>query len=211
MITTRGLSYRYPTGLEIRFPDLTITKGDKFLLLGESGSGKTTLLHLVGGLIRNYTGSVTVNDTEIQTLRGGNLDRFRGRHIGFIFQRHHLVDAFSVLDNLLVVNYLAGVPLQKSYALELLEELGIAEKAYANVKMLSQGQAQRVAIARALMNKPALVLADEPTSALDNKSSIRVTDLLIQAAERHGATLFIATHDHRLKSEFSKQVTLGVS
>ncbi|HRG08176.1 MAG TPA: ATP-binding cassette domain-containing protein [Cyclobacteriaceae bacterium] len=208
MIRTRSLSYKYHSEKEIAFGDLNIASGDQFLLLGESGSGKTTLLHLLGGLLKNQQGTIEVNGISISTLSEGELDRFRGKHYGFIFQRNHLLAALTVEQNLLMAPYLAGLNQNKNRVEEVLVQLGIADKKKKRIQELSLGQAQRVAIARAVLNKPSVILADEPTSALDDRSCDRVSELLISVAKQNQATLIIATHDQRLKNRIHNLIQL---
>jgi ABC-type lipoprotein export system ATPase subunit len=208
MIRVERLSFSYSPQAPIHFPDFEIKKGEHCLLLGESGSGKTTLLHIIGGLLRGYSGSVKLNDVELATLSETALDAFRGKNIGFIFQRNHLISALNVEQNLLLSPYLAGVSVNNSRLESVLLELGITEKRKNNVLKLSQGQAQRVAIARAVLNHPPLILADEPTSALDDKNCDRVISLLLTIAAQHNATLVVATHDQRLKNKITKQLLI---
>ncbi len=208
MISCSNLSFCYTGASSIAFPDLTIQQGEQFLLLGESGSGKTTLLHLVGGLLTSQHGSIEVNGKEITKLSGAALDRFRGQHYGFIFQRNHLISALTVEKNLLMAPFLAGLKQDRERVEEVLMQLGIGEKKHAAIRELSLGQAQRVAIARAILNKPSVILADEPTSALDDKNCDRVSDLLLSAAEQNNATLIIATHDQRLKNKIKNLIQL---
>ncbi len=208
MISVSNLAYRYSTATSIAFPDFTVAKGQHFLLLGESGSGKTTLLHLIGGLLRNYIGKINVENVELSSLTESALDQFRGKHIGFIFQRNHLISALSVEKNLMLSPYLAGLPADKHKVSEILVSLGLTEKRSHKVTELSQGQAQRIAIARALMNNPSILLADEPTSALDDKNCERVIHLLLDAARANNSTLIVATHDHRLKGVIKDQIHL---
>ncbi|MBX2915795.1 MAG: ATP-binding cassette domain-containing protein [Cyclobacteriaceae bacterium] len=208
MIRTRSLSYRYNSEKEIAFADLEIASGDQFLLLGESGSGKTTLLHLLGGLLKNQHGTIEVNGTSVSALRESELDRFRGKHYGFIFQRNHLLAALTVEQNLLMAPYLAGLNQDMIRVNEVLEQLGIADQKKKRIQELSLGQTQRVAIARAVLNKPSVILADEPTSALDDKNCDRVSELLISVAKQNQATLIIATHDQRLKNRIHNLIQL---
>jgi ABC-type lipoprotein export system ATPase subunit len=208
MIKTKSLAYTYTSAKEILFTDLTIESGSQVLLLGESGSGKTTLLHLLGGLLKSQKGSLEVIGTEISKLSEHQLDRFRGQHYGFIFQRNHLIQALTVERNLLMAPFLAGLNQSSERVDEVLHELGIADKKHARIQDLSLGQAQRVAIARAILNKPAVILADEPTSALDDKNCDRVSDLLLSVASQNRATLIIATHDQRLKDKVRNQIQL---
>jgi len=208
MIKTDSLSYSYGTEKKIQFSDLTIQTGEQFLLLGESGSGKTTLLHLLGGLLKSQQGSIEVNGTDITKLSESGLDRFRGQHYGFIFQRNHLIGALSVERNLLMAPFLAGLKQNLGRVEEVLSQLGIAEKRRSRIQDLSLGQAQRVAIARAVLNKPSVILADEPTSALDDKNCDRASDLLLSLADKNKATLIIATHDQRLKDKVKNLIHL---
>ncbi len=208
MINTSALSYSYHAEKKIQFGDLMIQTGEQFLLLGESGSGKTTLLHLLGGLLKSQQGSIEVNGTDITKLSESALDRFRGQHYGFIFQRNHLISALSVEKNLLMAPFLAGLKQDNERVGEVLNQLDIGEKKYAAIRELSLGQAQRVAIARAILNMPSVILADEPTSALDDKNCDRVSDLLLSVADQNKATLIIATHDQRLKNKIKNMIQL---
>ncbi|NJN42199.1 MAG: ATP-binding cassette domain-containing protein [Flammeovirgaceae bacterium] len=207
MISTSGLTYAYNEKI-LAFPDLKIESGNHLLLLGESGSGKTTLLHLLGGLLRSQKGSIKVANTDVQNLTQSELDSFRGRHIGFIFQKNHLISALTVFQNLMLAPFLSHQPQNPNWIEQLLEKLSIAEKRNSQIKELSHGQAQRVAIARALMNKPQILLADEPTSALDDTNCNRVIDLLLEVASWNQSSLVIATHDQRLKNRFQNQILL---
>ena len=208
MIEISNVSYSYNHTTTIRFPDFTVQRGKHCLLLGESGSGKTTLLHLLGGLLRGYSGQIKLDGTELSTLSESELDKFRGRRMGFIFQRNHLITALSVEKNLLLSPYLAGVKLNDTRVTDVLNRLGVSEKRKSKISELSQGQAQRVAIARAVLNQPAVILADEPTSALDDKNCDRVIHLLMDVAMGTNATLVVATHDQRLKSMIESHVEL---
>ena len=213
MITTQGLTHRYHSkkgvlSNEIVFPDLTIARGDSFLLLGKSGSGKTTLLHLLGGLLRPLTGKIEIEKVDISSLSETELDRMRGRQIGFVFQRNHLISALTVKNNLLIAPFLAWEKQHEERVDLVLDELGLREKKNAMIFELSQGQAQRVAIARAIINKPSLILADEPTSALDDKNCDQVFELLNKVAMENNAALIVATHDQRLKSRLKSQIIL---
>jgi ABC-type lipoprotein export system ATPase subunit len=205
MIEVSNLSFSYNPDFSIAFPDFRVERGQHFLLLGESGSGKTTLLHLLGGLLRTYRGSIKVDDTELASLSETQLDTFRGKRMGFIFQKNHLIHALTVEKNLLMAPYLAGLPQDRSRVTEVLSGLGLEEKRHSRISEISQGQAQRVAIARAILNKPAILLADEPTSALDDKNCDRVIHLLMDAAEKNQSTLVVATHDQRLKEKIANK------
>ena len=212
MISIEGLSYQYPSKNEatkkISFPDFKVARGEQFLLLGQSGSGKTTLLHLLGGLIRAQHGTIKLEEIDITQLSEIKLDQFRGRQVGFIFQKNHLMASLSVRNNLLMAPFLAGKKQDGNRIDHVLEELGLLEKRDSQIHQLSQGQAQRVAIARAIINKPALILADEPTSALDDANCEKVIQLLAKVASENNAALIVATHDQRLKEKIAKQIIL---
>jgi ABC-type lipoprotein export system ATPase subunit len=209
MISVSQLSFNYASGSSIVFPDFQVTKGRHLLLLGESGSGKTTLLHLLGGLLRGYSGSVQIEDVELRSLKESSLDKFRAQHLGFVFQRNHLIHALTVEQNLMMPFYLANSAIRFERIDEVLRILNIIEKRKSKISELSQGQAQRVAIARAVMNSPSIILADEPTSALDDKNCTNVMALLMDVAQANNSTLIIATHDLRLKQIVKNQIALN--
>ncbi len=208
MLETHNLRYSYDDATPIHFPDIRCQKGEQWLLLGQSGSGKTTLLHLLGGLLTPQYGSIQVDDTDIAQLKGSSLDQFRGQHIGIIFQTAHFVKALTVEENLILAQQLAGVKMDKSRIIHILDKLNLAHKLKSKPNDLSVGEQQRVAIARALINRPSVILADEPTSALDDKNTEEVIQLLEQQAAEVGATLLIVTHDGRLKNYFKNQIDI---
>ena len=209
MIKVKNLSYSYNKDKKNIFQDFTIKTSEHWLLLGESGCGKTTLLHLLGGLLASQQGTIEVNGTDITPLSESQLDHFRGKNYGFVFQRNHLISALTVEENLLMAPFLAELKQDKERVSNMLEQLGLSKKRNSRIKELSQGQAQRVAIARAILNRPSVILADEPTSALDDKNCDNVISLLIELANQNRSTLLIATHDQRLKSRFSNQLILS--
>ncbi len=209
MVNVKGLSYGYTPEKKIHFKDFAILKGEHWLLLGESGFGKTTLLHLLGGLLKSQQGIIEVNETDITKLSESELDHFRGKHFGFIFQKNHLITALTVEENLLMAPFLASLKQDKNRVAEVLEQLGLADKKRSRIQELSQGQSQRVAIARAILNKPSIILADEPTSALDDSNCEKVVELLLGVASQCKSTLIIATHDQRLKGRVNKQLILS--
>jgi ABC-type lipoprotein export system ATPase subunit len=208
MIRVSNLSFQYAARTVMSFPDFSVRKGEHFLLLGDSGSGKTTLLYLLAGLLRNYAGTITINDTRIDDLKERAMDKFRGQNMGFVFQRNHLIVSLTVEQNLMMPPYLSNLPVDHKRITELLKNLGIERFAHSKVNQLSQGQAQRVAIARAVIIKPRIILADEPTSSLDDKHCDGVISLLMEVAATNQATLLIATHDQRLKSRFENKIVL---
>jgi ABC-type lipoprotein export system ATPase subunit len=208
MITVSDLSFQYTPSTLMSFPDFTVNRGEHFLLLGESGSGKTTLLYLLGGLLRNYSGSIQIKNLKIDTLTEHAMDKFRGQNIGFVFQRNHLINALTVDQNLMMPSWLSGLPIDSERINEVLKNLAITDLRKRNVTQLSQGQAQRVAIARAIITKPAIILADEPTSALDDNNCANVISLLMEVAGLNQSTLLIATHDLRLKERIGRKIEL---
>jgi len=189
----------------LQFKDWTIGSTENWLLLGASGSGKTTLIHILTGLLRPEGGKVFINDTDIYSLSQKNLDIFRGRHIGLIFQTPHMIKSLTIRDNLKIAQSFAGLPVDNKRIDEVLETLGIQEKSTKYPYELSQGQLQRVSIARAVINKPAAILADEPTSSLDDKNAAIVLNLLFSQSVINGSALIISTHDKRVKDKFTKQ------
>lgn len=178
---------------------LSVAAGEAVAVMGPSGCGKSTLLNLVAGLDRPGAGGVRVAGQELTELNETGLALFRRRHIGMVFQFFNLIDDLPALDNVTLAAQLTGTPARQARrrALELLGELGVADRKDAYPAALSGGERQRVAVARALMNRPALLLADEPTGALDSRSGEQVMDLLIDLNQL-GQTLLIVTHDRNL-------------
>jgi ABC-type lipoprotein export system ATPase subunit len=208
MLQTTDLHYTYPNGPSFAFPDVKVICEEVLLILGRSGSGKTTLLHLLAGLMAPTSGIVSIDSTALSSLSGSKMDGFRGRHIGLVFQQPLFIRSVNVMHNLQLARTLAGLEADETRATQLLEELGMADRASQLPQSLSIGERQRVSIARALMTSPGLLLADEPTSALDDDNCKRVAELLQSAATRHGAALVIVTHDRRLKDRFTNTVEL---
>ncbi len=208
MFSLTDIVHRYDNDTSIHLPILEGQQGEHWLILGLSGSGKSTLLHILAGVLRPTKGSVCVADQELSLLKDAALDRFRGRNIGIVFQQMHLVSTLTVSQNLLLAQYMAGLPQDRQRVEEVLASLALSEKMNAFPAALSYGQQQRVAIARAVINKPRLILADEPTSALDDVHSAQVLNLLIKQATTYGATLVIATHDKRVKDHFPNRLNL---
>ena len=208
MVEIKGLSHAYAKKEAISFQDFSCAKGEQWLILGKSGGGKTTLLHLIAGLMTVQQGAIFIDGVDITQLSSKALDRFRGKNIGIVFQKHHFVAALTVEENLLLAQELAGVKQSKPRVLELLASLNLAERRNEKPYLLSQGEQQRVAIARALMNTPKIILADEPTSALDDINCEEVIQLLERQAQNYNATLLIVTHDNRLKTRFKNQIIL---
>ncbi len=192
----------------LRLDEFVVEPQSNVLVVGPSGCGKTTLLHLIAGLLLPTAGSVVVDGEDLAALPAPVRDRFRGRHIGIVLQQFHLLPTLTALQNLLVAQSIAGLPVDRRAAHAMLDALGVDERVDAYPHQLSVGQQQRVAIARALVNGPKLLLADEPTSNLDDDACAAVADLLLGAAQRRGVSLVIATHDTRLKEKIPRQLAL---
>ena len=210
MIRIEGLRFRYPGGAEILRLDLfELAAESNILVVGPSGCGKTTLLHLIAGLLAPTAGRVIVDGQDLAALPPAARDRFRGRHIGIVLQQFHLLPTLTALQNILVAQSMAGLPVDHAASRSMLDTLGVDERPNAFPHQLSVGQQQRVAIARALVNRPTLVLADEPTSNLDDDAATAVAELLLDATKRQGAALVIATHDTRLKDRIATVLPLS--
>ena len=209
MFAIQNLTHAYAGREVLRVDEWRAEQGAQWLMLGPSGSGKSTLLHVLAGILRPASGQAVVAEQDLGALSEAALDRFRGKHIGIVLQRLHLIDSLSVLNNLLLAQYMAGAKQDAARVREVLASLDLADKAGAMPHELSHGQAQRVAVARAVVNKPKLLLADEPTSNLDDVRCVQVLDLLLDQARACGATLVIATHDQRIKSRVANHYALG--
>jgi ABC-type lipoprotein export system ATPase subunit len=205
----RQIRHAYDKHEVLRLDDWSVAQGEHWLILGPSGSGKTTLLHILAGILTPSEGSVAIAGQELDQLPVSKLDRFRGRHIGIVFQRLHLISSLTVLENLLLAQYLAGTTQDPQGARVLLTSLGLSDKTYSRPHALSFGQSQRAAVARAVVNKPSLILADEPTSNLDDANATAALDVLTEQARSCNATLVIATHDRRIRERFEHQIALG--
>jgi len=208
MIRISSLVHVYDQGRSLKFPDWEIGDMEQWLLLGASGSGKSTLLNIIAGLLKPGQGEVLINGTDLYALSARERDSFRGKHIGIVFQKPHLIRSLDVLDNLELAAVMAGLPVDHERNLSLLADLGISELAKNYPDQLSQGQLQRVSVARALVNKPDLLIADEPTSSLDDENAGQVIRMLAIRAKDNGAALLIATHDARVRDHFTKTYLL---
>jgi len=208
MFAVENLKHAYD-GTEVLNVDAwRADQGAQWLVIGPSGSGKTTLLHVLAGILRPSGGSVGVAGQELTALRSRELDRFRGQHIGIVLQRLHLIPSLHVMDNLLLAQYLAGLPQDRDRAREVLAALDLGSKEAAYPHELSFGQAQRAAVARAVVNRPKLLLADEPTSNLDDTRCQQALELLLSMAQACHATLVIATHDQRIRARIPRHFEL---
>jgi len=198
MISTRGLSYQYPGGPLLEFPDVEVAQGSVLILSGASGCGKSTWLALVAGLVAPTSGAVTVADQPLSALKNIATDAWRAKAIGFLPQKLHLSAALTVAQNLALAQWAAGHAENRQQIAEALEALGVGALASRHPSQLSGGQAQRVALARAVLLQPRVVLADEPTASLDDAAAADAVALLLATARRQQATLVIATHDARV-------------
>ncbi|QRR03047.1 ABC transporter ATP-binding protein [Dyadobacter sandarakinus] len=208
MISSNNLRFAYPSGKSFTFPDIHCDDSETLLILGQSGRGKTTFLHLLALLLKPESGRILVQNQDVMRLSASETVRMRARNMGIIYQKPHFVGALSVLDNILLANYLAGAQQDMQKAVQLATHLGFADHLSKKTTQLSQGEQQRVSIARALMNNPNVILADEPTSNLDDANCYRVIELLREQSAAIGASLVVVTHDQRLKDEFLNQVLL---
>lgn len=209
MISIKAVAHSYNGASPINFTDWQVNKAEKWLLLGNSGSGKTTLLHILTGILKPTKGQVNIAETDIYQLSSKKLDQFRGRNIGIVFQRPHLIKSLTIAENLFLAQSFAQLPKNNERIHEVLASLGIAHKKNAYPNELSQGQLQRVSIARAVINKPALLIADEPTSSLDDENANTVLKLLLEQSDLNNATLIVATHDKRVKDAFTNTYNLA--
>ncbi len=208
MLHTENLCFAYNSENTFQFPDIQCNKDESLVIIGASGKGKTTLLHLLAGLLRASRGSVWLGDTDLMSLSSAQIDRFRGQHIGLVFQQSHFVAALSVQENLVLAQSLSGGKKDTKHIKNILERLNLASKLHIKPSKLSIGEQQRVAIARALLNRPNVILADEPTSGLDDANCKQVADLLEEQAQQTQSSLIIVTHDARLKERFVRQIEL---
>ena len=182
--------------------DLTIQKGEIVSIVGPSGAGKTTLLQIIGTLDRPDTGSVFIDGIDTTTLSQKKLSDFRNRHIGFVFQFHQLLPEFTAIENIMIPAYIAGVNTKEARrrAEELLQFMGLSDRAKHKPNELSGGEKQRVAVARALINNPDVILADEPSGSLDSKNKEELHQLFFDLRDKYGQTFVIVTHDEGLAS-----------
>lgn len=208
MISSTRLRFAYSAQKQFSFPDIHCNDKETLLILGQSGKGKTTLLHLLALLLKPESGDIVIAGKSVKSLSPQEITATRARHIGIIYQRPHFVSSLSVMDNILLSNYLANQQEDRQKARQLAEQLGFADHLGKKANQLSQGEQQRVSIARSLMNNPNIILADEPTSNLDDDNCQRVIQLLKRQSAQIGASLVVVTHDQRLKDEFSNQVFL---
>lgn len=190
--------------------DLEVQRGELISIVGASGAGKTTLLQIIGTLDRQDQGDLTINNTSVNSLTNRKLAAFRNKHIGFIFQFHHLLPEFSAIENVCIPAYIAqkSVKEAETRATELLNFLGLGGRLGHKPSMLSGGEQQRVAVARALMNKPDIIFADEPSGNLDSANANELHNLFFQLRAEFGQTFIIVTHNNQLAAMADRTLTM---
>lgn len=210
MIRTVNIYKRYGTVEVLKGIDISLTKGEVVSIVGASGAGKSTLLQIIGTLEKADSGSIQINDIELQRLGDRALSKFRNQHIGFVFQFHHLLPEFTALENVCMPAFIAGTDKNKAEnrAKELLDFLGLGHRITHKPGALSGGEQQRVAIARALINRPSVLLADEPTGNLDSDNSTEIHKLFFKLRDEFEQTLLIVTHNQQLAEMADRTLTM---
>ena len=200
MIEIKNITKSFGSLQVLKGIDLKIEKGEVVSIVGPSGAGKTTLLQIIGTLDRPDGGTVCVDGTDVTTLSQKQLSDFRNRRLGFVFQFHQLLPEFTAIENIMIPAYIAGKSGKeaKARAEELLQFMGLSDRAHHKPAELSGGEKQRVAVARALVNNPAVILADEPSGSLDSQNKKELHQLFFDLRERFGQTFVIVTHDEEL-------------
>ncbi|HJS53325.1 MAG TPA: ABC transporter ATP-binding protein [Chitinophagaceae bacterium] len=207
MLTGKNIYKRYGSLEVLRGVNLEIKKSEVVSIVGPSGCGKSTLLHILGSLDKADMGEIVINNTALSLLSGNKLAAFRNKHIGFVFQFHHLLPEFTALENVCIPGWLAGKGKTeiKDRAKGLLKMLGLAERNENKPNQLSGGEQQRVAVARALINNPDIVFADEPTGNLDSANAQELHHLFFDLRKQFNQTFLIVTHNEEL-SQLSDRV-----
>ena len=202
MLAATGITKSYGTLRVLKGIDLSVNKGEVISIVGASGAGKSTLLHILGTLDSPDNGTITLNGSDILTLKGNQLSKFRNRHIGFVFQFHNLLPEFTALENVCIPGFISGRNDREitEEAKRLLEMLGLRDRLEHKPSELSGGELQRTAVARALLNKPDLILADEPSGNLDSKNAKELHELFFRLRDELGQTFVIVTHNEELAS-----------
>ena len=200
MIQTRDIRKSFDDLEVLRGIDLHIDKGEVVSIVGPSGAGKTTLLQIIGTLDGADSGSVVIDGIDVSQLSQREIARFRNQHIGFVFQFHQLLPEFTALENVMIPALIAKTPKSQAHkrAAEILDFLGLSERAGHKPNQLSGGEKQRVAVARALMNRPSVILADEPSGSLDSAHKTELHQLFFDLRDKLGQTFVIVTHDEEL-------------
>ena len=208
MIELQGITKSFGSLQVLKGIDLTIDKGEVVSIVGPSGAGKTTLLQIMGTLDKPDTGRILLNGTEINRLKERELAAFRNREIGFVFQFHQLLPEFTALENVTIPALIQGVSSGEARrrAVEMLEFMGLSERASHKPAELSGGEKQRVAVARALINHPSVVLAEEPSGSLDTHNKEELHRLFFELRDKLGQTFVIVTHDEGLASQTDRTI-----
>ncbi|GAA6241284.1 ABC transporter ATP-binding protein [Bacteroides fragilis] len=200
MIHLEGITKSFGSLQVLKGIDLEIAKGEIVSIVGPSGAGKTTLLQIMGTLDSPDTGTINIDGTNVSKMKEKELSAFRNKHIGFVFQFHQLLPEFTALENVMIPAFIAGVSTKEAsiHAMEILDFMGLTERASHKPNELSGGEKQRVAVARALINQPAVILADEPSGSLDTHNKEELHQLFFDLRNRFGQTFVIVTHDETL-------------
>ncbi len=210
ILRCRQLTKRYDQGgLDVdvlKGVDLNIEKGERVAIMGASGSGKSTLLHLLGGLEKASSGEVILDGVDINKVSAAKLAKLRNKSLGFIYQSHHLLGEFTVLENVAMPLLIAGISVKQASirAGALLQRVGLGHRVEHKPGELSGGERQRAAVARALINEPCLILADEPTGNLDSKTADQVYQLMLELNQELNVSFLVVTHDHELAARMGK-------
>ena len=210
MIDIKGITKSFGSLQVLKGIDLHINKGEVVSIVGPSGAGKATLLQIIGTLDRPDEGSVVVDGIDVSKLSQRKLSDFRNQHIGFVFQFHQLLPEFTALENIMIPAFIAGKSRKEAKARteELLDFMGLSERALHKPAELSGGEKQRVAVARALVNNPAVILADEPSGSLDSHNKAELHQLFFDLRDKFGQTFVIVTHDEGLASITDRTIHL---
>lgn len=210
MIDIKNITKSFGSLQVLKGIDLHIDKGEVVSIVGPSGAGKTTLLQIIGTLDHPDSGSVIIDGTDVHALSTNQLSDYRNRHIGFVFQFHQLLPEFSAIENVMIPAFIAGksTAAAKARATELLEFMGLADRAHHKPNQLSGGEKQRVAVARALVNEPSVILADEPSGSLDSQNKAELHQLFFDLRDRYGMTFIIVTHDETLAAITDRTIHL---
>ena len=200
MIDIKGITKSFGSLQVLKGINLHIDKGEVVSIVGPSGAGKTTLLQIMGTLDRPDSGTVSIGGTDISRLNGKEISQFRNRHIGFVFQFHQLLPEFTALENIMIPALIGGKSKSEAHekAMQLLQFMGLNDRASHKPAQLSGGEKQRVAVARALVNEPDVIFADEPSGSLDTKNKQELHQLFFDLRDRFGQTFVIVTHDESL-------------
>jgi lipoprotein-releasing system ATP-binding protein len=208
MLSCKQITKRYGSLEVLKGVDLQINKGEIVSLVGSSGAGKSTLLHILGTLDEADGGQVWLNNVEVGQLKGDGLAAFRNKHIGFVFQFHHLLPEFTALENVCIPGWLSAKKKKEveARAIELLKMLGLSERMHNKPSELSGGEQQRVAVARALINNPDIIMADEPTGNLDSTHARELHQLFFDLRKQFNQTFLIVTHNEELAAQCDRTV-----